>query len=154
MKGFDLQNIKNGGGGFLIAIIGLLFLINTQDLRLGQFQNMGPGMFPYILSLLTIACGLIIALYDVIKSMKKNEVSFDVRGVLAVGAAFAIFAFFIEPAGIFLTTLLSVFLIATAQPKFRFFESLWVGVGLALFVWAVFSLGLGMPLHFGPGILR
>lgn len=152
---FDMQSIKNSGGGVLIAVLGLFFFLNSggEKLSLGTFHNMGPGMFPYILSLIMVTCGLIIALYDVKKAMKKN-ILFDIRGVFTVAVAFAIFAFFIEMAGIFLTTVVSVFVIASAQARIRFFESLMVGVGLSIFVWAVFSVGLGMPLYFGPEVFR
>jgi len=155
MKKFNIKNIKNSVGGLLIVAVGLFFFMNSTGgkLNLGTFHNMGPGMFPYILSIITIACGLIIALYDVVKTMKEN-VMFDIRGVITVAVAFAIFAFFIEMAGIFITTVFSVFVIASAQTKMRFFEPLLVGVGLSIFVWVVFSVGLGMPLHFGPEVLR
>lgn len=155
MKKLDVKNMKNSLGGLLIALVGLFFFMNSggEKLYLGTFHNMGPGMFPYILSLITIACGLIIALYDVAKSVKEN-VTFDIRGVITVAAAFAIFTIFIEIAGVFLTTVISVFVIASAQTRMRFVEPLLVGVGLSIFVWAVFSFGLGMPLYFGPEVFR
>lgn len=153
MKSIAIREIKNAGGGLLVAAIGLLFFLKGQDLDMGSLRNMGPGMFPNVLSIITMASGLIIAVYEVVKS-SKLELFFDIRGVGSVAGAFAIFAFFLESAGIFLSTFCAVFVVAFAQPKLRKFETAVVGVTLSIFVWAVFSVGLGMPIYMIPEVLR
>lgn len=52
--------------GIFFIIVGFIFLIYSQELVFGNINNMGPGFFPKIISLITILLGLII----VIKTIK------------------------------------------------------------------------------------
>lgn len=154
MKKTGAGQIANAGGGFFVIAIGLFFFLNSggDKLSLGTFRNIGPGMFPYIISIITMMIGAVIVLIDFFRTNKTAR--FDFRGVITVIAAFSLFALFFEKGGILLTTAGSVFVIASAQPKIRFLETVIVGVALSVFVWLVFSFGLGMPLYFSPEVLR
>jgi putative tricarboxylic transport membrane protein len=153
MKNIDMGQLKNAGGGLLIAGIGLFFFMKGQGLDMGTLRNMGPGMFPNILSIVTMVSGLIIAVYDFCKSSDLT-LFFDLKGVLSVSGAFAIFAFFLESAGIFISVSAAVLVVAFAQPTLKKVETAIMGVALFLFVWVVFSLGLGMPIYMLPEVFR
>jgi len=53
----------------LLLSIGYLFLMLSVDMQLGTLANMGPGMYPFIVS-----CALIgISIIYVFQSQKENE---------------------------------------------------------------------------------
>ncbi|MCB1808890.1 MAG: tripartite tricarboxylate transporter TctB family protein [Candidatus Competibacteraceae bacterium] len=148
-----MKMLLHGVSGLLIAGIGALFLFGALTFELGTLQNIGPGMLPVALSGVTIVLGLLIAATDIIKAAAIPS-AFDFRSLGLVAGAVMVYAFFIETGGIFLTTLAATFLLALARPRIRVLETLLLGLGLAIFVWAVFAKGLGMPLYFGPEFIR
>lgn len=53
----------------LFFMIGFLFLMMSADMQLGTLANMGPGMYPFIVSCILI----IISIAYVFQSQKENE---------------------------------------------------------------------------------
>ena len=144
-----MKTLRDAGGGLLIATIGLLFLLGAGDMALGDLRNMGPGMFPTALSVVAIVAGLAIAVIEVLRG-SGGAIGFDVRALACVAVAIALYAVMLEAAGVVLTTIVAVFVLALARPQLRAAETLVVGIALSVFAWAVFVKGLGMPLSFLP----
>lgn len=144
-----MKTLRDAGGGLLIATIGLLFLLGAGDMALGDLRNMGPGMFPTALSVVAIGAGLAIAVIEVLRG-SGGAIGFDVRALVCVAVAIALYAVMLEAAGVVLTTIVAVFVLALARPQLRAAETLVVGIALSVFAWAVFVKGLGMPLSFLP----
>jgi putative tricarboxylic transport membrane protein len=144
-----MKSLRDAGGGLLIATIGLLFLLGAGDMALGDLRNMGPGMFPTALSVVAIVAGLAIAVSDALRNAD-GAIPFDFRALACVAVAIALFAVMLEDAGVFVTTIIAVFVLALARPRLRAVETLLVGLGLSAFAWVVFVKGLGMPLSFLP----
>ncbi len=55
--------------GLLVALVGAIFLYASRDLDMGVPRNMGPGMFPVVLSALTIVFGLLIAVVNAVRDV-------------------------------------------------------------------------------------
>ncbi|MCA1298094.1 tripartite tricarboxylate transporter TctB family protein [Stappia indica] len=146
-----MKTLKDAGGGLLIAAIGLLFLLGAREMPVGSLRNMGPGMVPTALSVVAIFAGLAIAALEALRNAKA-AMTLDLRALVCVGGAIALYAVLMESAGLLATTVIAVFLLAAAPQRFRPVETLLVGVGLSVFTWAVFVKGLGMPLSFLPDL--
>jgi len=48
--------------GMLFAVIGLIGILLSSKYSMGQLYMMGPGLFPFIISLGITVCGVIILL--------------------------------------------------------------------------------------------
>lgn len=144
-----MRLLKNVGGGLFVSLVGLVFLVGARGLRMGEPLDMGPGMFPVVLSCCTIIAGFVIAFNDV---MREGRIlpRLEVKSVLGVSLAIAIYALLIERAGILITTCLAIGVLGYVIPKMSFKETGALALGLSLFLWIVFRMGLGMPLSLLP----
>ena len=109
-----MKTLRDAGGGLLIATIGLLFLLGAGDMALGDLRNMGPGMFPTALSVVAIVAGLAIAVIEVLRG-SGGAIGFDFRALACVAVAIALYAVMLEAAGVVLTTIVAVFVLALAR---------------------------------------
>lgn len=140
-------------GGLLVAVFGVVFLVGSLDFAVGTPRNMGPGMFPLVLSSLTVLVGVAVALGDLVSGATPNT-AFPWRPAATVAAVIALFAVLIEPAGIAVTTMLAIAVMGYFVSRMTVVETLLLGAGLSLFLWTVFVLGLGMPLNLLPEFLQ
>ena len=53
--------MKNQIAGGLFIVIGLLFLIWSQDYVFGRLGDIGPGFFPSVVSVIMIITGILIS---------------------------------------------------------------------------------------------
>jgi hypothetical protein len=118
--------------------------------ELGTPRRMGAGAFPFVLSLLGLCFGAAIAVRAVV-APESMSTQVRWRRLLFVCAAFLLFAAAIEPLGLLLTIPAVTVLGAKADPEARLGESLLLGVGLAIGIWVVFVLFLGLGIPVLPG---
>ena len=135
--------------GLVIMALGLAFLWFGRGYPVGTVRAMGPGMFPMALASLTIATGALIVLGDFLRGSGEGF-DFRWRGVFTVLGALIAFAFLLERAGLLITGLLAVVILAIGEGRVRPVEAAIVGVVLSVAIWAVFGRGLGMPVHLFP----
>lgn len=135
------------GGGLFVGI-GLFALVYAQRWDFGQIERMGPGFFPVILGVLLIVIGLAIMLVRF--RMPPVRLSADPRAILAVGAAVALFALVLRPAGLVPTAFLTAFVASFGDPATRLWQRLALAVFVTVFSALVFVLGLGMNLPLFP----
>ena len=136
--------------GLLVALVGAIFLYASRDLDMGVPRNMGPGMFPVVLSALTIVFGLLIAVVNVVRDVTLPR-QFPWLGLCGVVASIALYALLIERLGIALTTLCAISVLALVIPRMKWLETVLLSIGVSAFLWLTFVLGLGMPLRLFPG---
>lgn len=119
----------------------------SVDYGLGSPRRMGAGAFPFVVSLLGITFGAVIAVRAVLWP-EQVDAPVRWRRLFFVSAAFLLFAAAIEPLGLFLTIPAVTILGAMADPKARAWESLLLGIGLSIGIWVIFVrlLSLGIPL--------
>lgn len=139
--------------GILLTLLGLFIsLYATYHYEIGGLRNMGPGYFPLVLAILLSLSGLCIAAIALLKSRSQSDDSrhFNFRSFLSTIAAITLFAILIYPLGVFLATMiLAVVSLSTARDLSLGRVAL-IAIGLAIFSWLVFKVGLKMPLPVFP----
>lgn len=141
---------RNIMAGLFVTGLGLAFLWFGRGYPVGTVRTMGPGMFPVALACLTIAVGALIMLSDLIHGEGK-AMNFRLRGVVAVLGALIVFALLLERAGLLVTGLVAVLILALGEGRLRLLEVGLVGLVLSVAIWAIFGRGLGMPIRLLPG---
>ena len=134
-------------GGCVIALSGG-FMLLAMDYGLGSARRMGPGYYPFALSLLGMVLGAAIVLRALIAPPEPEETGFRWRPLIFVAAAFVLFGLMIERGGLLATVVATTMVGSMADRESRVSESLILGIGLALGIWAVFValLGLSIPV--------
>ncbi len=120
-------------GGLLLALIGAGAAARTgATLGIGSLADMGPGFFPIVLSICLSLCGLAIALPAWLARTDAGETRrIDVRALLCIALSVSVLLVLVAGLGDVRTRIPTLALLA---------------VGLGLLSWAIFILGLRMPL--------
>lgn len=135
--------------GLVVVALSSLFGMIALGYGFGTPRQMGAGFFPLTLC----AFGGLLGAALVVKSVLRPEPSFerpDLRRFLFVCAAFLVFGLGIEAAGLFVTLVATTLVASLAHRDARIAESLTLGVVLAVAVWVVFVLLLGLPIPLWP----
>jgi len=145
MKQKDIGDIL---GGVLMAAIGLFALAYAQRYSFGSVRMMGPGFFPVLLGGLLVVLGVMIA----VPAFRRSgpEVTFQWKTLTFVISAIAVFGFTLRPLGLVLSTMLAVLVAASADRNFSWLGRITLALALAVIVYLIFSLGLGMTLPVWP----
>lgn len=145
MKGKDIGDIL---GGALLIAIGLFAAIYALRYDVGTAGHMGPGYFPVVLGLVLIGLGVIIAVPAFARKGEAIEFRWQPLGLVI--ASIVLFALTLRPLGLVLATVASVFVAASADRNFSWTGRAVVSAGIALLVYLIFRLGLGMNLPVWP----
>ncbi|MCC5979927.1 MAG: tripartite tricarboxylate transporter TctB family protein [Salinarimonas sp.] len=145
MKGKDIGDIL---GGALLIAIGLFAAIYAQRYNFGTAAQMGPGFFPVVLGVILIGLGVVIAVPAFARIGEMPEFRWQPLGL--VMAAIILFSVTLRPLGLILATMASVFVAASADRNFTWFGRAVTSVGIAVLVFLIFRLGLGMNLPVWP----
>lgn len=133
------------GGLFSAGLVGAfgLFLVLAQPtLQMGTASAMGPGYFPRLIGYLLVLVAALIAIFD--RSTEPEAVAWRPAGTIL--GAVLLFGLLVQPFGFVPASILSTVVAAIGDKAFRVGPSIGVGVVLALFVWLVFGLGLGIRM--------
>jgi hypothetical protein len=133
------------GAGVLFLLIGLAGVILGSELEFGSARRMGPGFFPTIISGLIMAIGLIVAAKSLTIEGPAIE-RFQLRPLLMIVVALAVFGFLIKPIGVIPTAILMMVVAAYAQPRVKLVQTLIFAVCMTAFIVLVFVYGLNQPM--------
>jgi hypothetical protein len=142
---FRVKDAQNFGAGLTFIVIGIVGLAFGRDYAYGSIARMGPGYFPWMLSLGLIAIGGFIG----VRALAVEGPAIPLprlRSALLVLAAIILFGLLIERAGLFPTVAVCTFLTAFATDEARPLESAVLALGLAGFVTLLFIYGLNQPI--------
>jgi hypothetical protein len=148
---------KEIGAAFICIVFGGFFAFQSvTTLSLGSARQMGPGYFPFAVSLILIALGLLIGV-RALQERNPDTIGklVSLRSLLAILAAPVMFGMTVRPLG-FVPALMFTAIVSTyANKQNNFVHALLLGAGLTAFCVAIFSFGLGtnLPL-FGPWFPR
>lgn len=117
----------------------------------GSTRQMGAGYFPLLLAISGAVLGGIALVVAVVAPSPTHE-AFDLRRFLFVSAAFVVFALAIQPAGLFLTIIVTTLVASFAHRDAKLVESLALGIGVAVAIWLIFVVLLGLPVRVWPGV--
>lgn len=139
-------------GGLALAVIGGGAALRAgTHLNLGSLGDMGPGFFPTILGVALALCGALIAAPAHMRGVGSGAVArVNLRAILCVIGAVAVFALTIRPLGLVLSGFLAVVVAGLADPTTKLSTLVLLAIGLSGLSWLVFIVALGMPLSALP----
>lgn len=136
-------------GVFLIAAAAGTFAA-TMKLSGGTAANMGPGYMPRAIALVLLGFGVVFAGRGVLGGAAVAIDRVQIRPVLGVAAAVAVFALLIETAGLAAASLAAILLAAAASRESRFFEVILFGLGVSAGAVLLFVKALSLPVDVWP----
>jgi len=143
-------NLKDFGSGTLFLLIGLGFMTSSwTSLRIGTAIEMGPGYFPLVLGGILALFGLLIFLRG-LRTVAEPIGSVSLRAIGATCGSIILFAVLVYPLGFVASTFITIFVASLAAPDSSPTYAAGLSVLLTAFCWAVFILGLELPLPLFP----
>jgi hypothetical protein len=133
---------------FLIALGGLALAL-ASPLSVGTAAAMGPGYVPRGLAVLIMLYGAALGLRALF-SGREALPSIELRPLLLIFGAVALFAVLLPIVGLALTSLALVLCAGTAAYDVRFRENAIAAVILAAFAVVLFVMALGLPIPVWP----
>jgi hypothetical protein len=149
------RRLANPGaiGGTLALAAGVWVMIEASGYPLGTLRRMGPGYFPVLLGALLAAMGGLLALTALLSGEagcagepREDDVRPDARALVAVLAGLGAFALLLPRFGLVPAVAALVVISAQGSGQMRPLGALALAVVLAALAWAIFRLGLGLPL--------
>jgi hypothetical protein len=151
--GMNAQMLENKDflAGLLFVFIGGVGLYVGMSYSFGDFQRMGPGFFPRILSAVLIGFG-VVTMARGLKSREKVQGKWGWLPLALLTAALIAFGWLMEHLGLIPALVALFFVSAYAGHEFRVKEVAILTVVMCIFATAVFVWGLGLPYSlFGFG---
>lgn len=140
-----IRNPRDVLSGLLFIVLALLFAWQTQDLPMGTAVRMGPGYFPFLLSVLLGLLGLIV-LVNGLRLDGEMPSGVAWRALIIITVAVVFFGFAVRPLGFLPALAISVFASTLASQLFRLTTALLITAVMTVFAWVVFIKGLGLPM--------
>ena len=141
-----IRDPKNFGCAMLFVVLSIVLAASALSLPIGSAARMGPGYFPLILAVILGVLGLLLTATS-LRVEGPGVANFEWRGVILVTVAIIAFAGAIAPLGFLPATVLAVGISTLASARFRPLTALALTTFLVAFCWAVFVLGLGLPVR-------
>ncbi len=157
---------KDFWGGVLFALIGLIFLVISKGIKLGDSvllpgyamgtpARMGPAFFPFWLGLILLALGVLIAIIGMRTQGGEDSKlpKYHWGPILWVLGAVVMFGLILKPVGMLLAGFLLVVVSSIGNPeKFHTRDVILLAFGLVIFCAMVFVWGLKLPIPLCPDI--
>ncbi len=148
----QIKNHRDFWAGLLFIVTGVLFMVLSRQYQLGTAAKMGPGYFPTILGGLMALLGLLVMLPS-FKGPKVSVNRIDLRMILMILAAVAVFALTLPKLGMIVAVFLLILIASMASHEFSLKATLISAVVLLVFSWLVFVKGLELQFPFLPPFL-
>lgn len=131
-------------GPLLMLGAGLFFALGAIiALEFGSFRRMGPGAFPLLIGALLCILSLVGLVQNLRNPMPVDAA--DPMAVIGVVGGVSAFAFFTPLTGVLPATAAAVLATGAVIPGFRWSHRIALAAGVAVAVWLIFVLGLGIP---------
>lgn len=142
-----------GAGLFLIGIA-VVTLWEVTELDTGTLREIGPGLLPQALAVLTGLCGLALTIRPFLGGSAGETLErWQVRGSLFVIAAAAAFSFSIRPLGFAVAGPVAIILATFASRESRPVETVVFAVVMTALCILLFRVLLGLPIPIAPWLL-
>lgn len=130
----------------------ILYLVGGWELKLGTLRKPGPGLFPRLIGIgLLVSSGIYL-----FQSLRENQTAESVpeaahpRTVVLVAGAILVYPLLLYYANFIIATFAVVYFMLLVLrykgPVWDFF----IALGLVIFSFLVFAMGLGVSLSVGP----
>lgn len=133
-------------------VFSVLYLIEGNSLAFGEMRAPGPGVFPMFVGVLfgLVSLGAIV---EAVFTRSPGETVYpagpDLKKLLLVSGCFVAYAALLLVAGFLVATILLVACFARLVGSVSWLRAFMGGAGVALTVWGVFTLVLGVRLPAG-----
>lgn len=143
----DRTRIIDALGPLALLAIGMAFASGAWlNLDLGTLRRLGPGALPLGLGLILMTLGVIALIQGLVQNAELVPRP-DLHALAAVGVAIATFAFLTERLGLLPAAFGTVLAMTTVIGDLPWLGRLSLALGVAIGVWAVFLLGLRLPIR-------
>ncbi|MGE0719460.1 MAG: tripartite tricarboxylate transporter TctB family protein [Alphaproteobacteria bacterium] len=147
-----IRSPQDLGGGVLLILLGAVALWAGSDLSAGSLGQIGPGMLPRALAVLTGLCGVGIALGALRWDGPALE-RWSIRGPLCILGAIVVFGLAVRPLGLAVAGPLALAIGALASGGTRIVETVIFACLLTLFCLGLFVYALGLPIPVAPWLI-
>lgn len=138
--------------GVFGLVFSVLYLIEGNGLTFGEMRAPGPGVFPMFVGVLFALVSLG-AIVEALVTKSPGETSFpagpDLRRLLLVSGCFVLYVVLLLVAGFVPSTILFMACFARLVGNVSWVRAVLGGIGVALAVWGIFTLVLGVRLPAG-----
>jgi hypothetical protein len=145
---------RDGAAGVFVVVAGAILWLIVRNYPRGELSQFGPGYLPWIASIGMMLLGAAIIASAYRSSNNAHEAQTVGRPVVIVPLGMLVFAFGLEPFGLFVTSALGVFVTTFASRESALLERALLALGLATLVTIVFGYGIGMTVPLAPPFLR
>ncbi|MDB6179106.1 tripartite tricarboxylate transporter TctB family protein [Paracoccus sp. Z330] len=146
-----MRHLISHAGPLIMLSAGLFFSVGAvTSLDLGSFRRMGPGAFPLLVGGLLCLLALIGLVQNLRHPLPVDHA--DPVAVLGVTGGVVGFALLTPLLGVLPATFIAVLTTAAVIPGFRWPMRLALAAGVAVGVWLIFVLCLGIPFTAIKGI--
>ena len=132
-----------------MAGIGLFATLYSQQFRLGDLKQMGPGFFPTTIGILLIVFGLLVAIPAFFR--QGTPIKFETKSFVVILVSIVLFGFLLHPLGLPLVAALSSF-ISTFAGKKPLKTKILISISIAAITYCIFILGLAMSIPSWPSL--
>lgn len=132
--------------GVVFLVLGMgVFFYTYNEVEIGSLQEMGPGFFPAIMSIIVAILGGCVTIGSIIKQSQLIE-KYNFKAMILVSIGLIFFALLIEKLGLLFAILGLVVVSSFADSKLTIKQKILLFLGLFLIAFLVFNVLLGMPL--------
>jgi Tripartite tricarboxylate transporter TctB family. len=151
---WEMLNNRTVLSGLMFAGVGLFGLYLSRNYPVGTATDMGTGYVPRLLCWILVGLGAIVLLQGYREYQATRDTGVGVfaawRGLIFVTAGLVVFALALETLGLIIAIGLLVGIGAIAGADLRPVETVIAGIALAVMSWAIFVVGLGLPIPVWP----
>ena len=150
---------KNVLAGLMFIVIAAIGLWASRNYPVGTALRMSTGYVPRLLCWLLMGLGAVVLVQGLLEApapeprsepSPQDDMIAQLRPVVLVTIGLIAFALALEPLGLVLAILVLVVIASFAARDLRFWETLAAAAGLSVLTWAIFILGLGLPIQMWP----
>lgn len=143
-------SFKDIVGGILLCLIGAGALALGWQLPFGTPARMGAGFFPIVSALGLVGLGILLIIICPDRYVAADPRPTNWRALVFIIAGLLAWALLLQPLGLVMATVALCLITAFAHPTPHPLRVGVTTVVLPLMGWAIFILGLGMPLRAWP----
>jgi putative tricarboxylic transport membrane protein len=148
-----LRAPQDGAAGLFLVAIATFALWQSAELPAGTLNQMGPGMLPRALAVLTGGCGLALLVQAFRSSGGPALDRWSLRGPLCILGAVVAFALAVRPLGLVAAGPLAILIGGLASPETRWHEVAIFAVAITGFCLLLFKFLLGLPMPVAPWLI-
>ncbi len=143
---------QDAAAGLLLVFLAGFALWQGADLSAGTLGQIGSGMLPRALAVLTLLCGMALLVESVLTRGAGLD-RWGVRGPIFILGAAVAFALAVRPLGLAVAGPLVIVISAMASRETRLVEMLIFGAVISTFCLMLFKFALNLPIPVAPWLI-